>query len=106
MGGARPASQLPHVEMSDSSDLIYRSSVQRQTPRERRILQNLTCTPVLLGLCVEVHLGKGVHPSAEPGLEEGVKHVCIQDLEEAPRGGHCACSTVLPRPTEASGQHL
>lgn len=69
---------------------------------------------------MEVHLGKGVHPSAEPGLEEGVKHVCIQDLEETPRAGHCACSTVLPtrqgpaaaarvalpRTAEASGQHL
>lgn len=38
--------------------------------------------PVLLGLRAQVRLGKGVHPSVEPGFKKRTKHVGIQHLEE------------------------
>ena len=57
--------------------------LERLVPRVGRAL--LTA-PVLFGLCVEVHLCKGVHPSAEPGFKERVKHVGIQHLKQTTEG--------------------
>lgn len=47
--------------------------------------------PVLLRLGVKVHPSKGVHPAVEPGLQEGVEHVGIQNLHVSER----SCQTVL-----------
>lgn len=60
--------------------------------------------PVLLGLRVEVHLGEGVHPPAEPGFKESVKHVGVQHLKQT-TGGQLPPRSVARVPIALPGPH-
>lgn len=94
-----------HTQTRGTSADAGRPELPRETPRLHHTVQRglrhvCVCTPslrpitatvpVLLRLRAQVRLGKGVHPSAEPGFKKRMKHVGIQNLKDNSGGllGH------------------
>lgn len=90
-----PAAGLGELELGDTRTEGHRTTGAQTGEAKGRAIRSgnsligVSCwcspkptrVPVLLGLHVQLHLGKGIHLPAEPGFQEGVKHVGIQDLQ-------------------------
>lgn len=90
-----PAARLRELELGDTRTEGHKTTGTQTGEAKGRALRSgnsligVSCwcspkptrVPVLLGLRIQLHLGKGIHLPAEPGFQEGVKHVGVQDLQ-------------------------